>query len=1847
MAQTVTPLPEGYGLTQCGDLQLPFNTNTTWTKTRGFIVDTHEGIDWATCTGTPVRAMAAGRVVKVEYGHTISHNRSRPRGIPSHGNYVIVHSGGFGDEPLVGFEHVYAHLAEVHVCAGQPVEAGDLLGVSGDTGYSTGPHLHVEVRPFGTQAATTANPHGKTEWNGLTTEWEGHALYSGCVDFEDFLPENAVQQTGTCPFVKVKTGKTVALMQHPSDSASPVTDADGNNIALPDSYSYEYFDKDGSEHTRNVDRYYIIGQSEYFPSRQGNIGPYGVTFWWQIVARGKGIGWVENDTDLLTATDPDNRAHLTWPRPHGHKESHVAPQGLSTRRKAAATTIGIRRSPDKSSRKEGDLTDRYWRSILNWACNYDTRLAWYQIRLGIGNNSPQWVRFDEVDVRQVSTPYVVPVLPLIDVYADTATNSNELGTIADFTPRSTNGQRTNSPTWWRIPYGNGHGWVRNRDIQTAGDVSGVPVIPATGAPPVSTTVRYLRLRSWVTGLFLRTGPAQAFPAYRLLTDTSVWYEVVGQSATTPVWYKIQYDATFQGWVHSSYIELTERTIVIPAVTSPAMPADPAPGGGSSPEAVTTSGSAAGDYRNLVTNPDGRWAVWKSGTRVTANFSSPRSPVQYYARQNPQPQFVVPEGFRPTSTVTREVTGTRVNEDRTPVPDAPPAPFTLRFETDGEMRYVNNSQVDHLGYVSYQVTHLEWDTDEELVVTDQPGTLSGNGTFINQQNHVGSSWTLTRSRGGTRVTGTISCTRSPVDNYANGNPGRDSVLVLPEDFRPASDVSITVEDAVRVNMDGSDSTDRRRVDFDMTMQSDGYMWYDRDTSLTTAGVGYLRYSVDVSWDARPLVPTAPRNLETDDVEADEVELDWDRPQYDGGDAVDEYRVEVYRNGRWEVVEDGISRTRYDVEDLEPYTTYDFRVRAHNRADWSEPSTAVTVTTPRETPGRPRSLQASATHERVTLTWSAPSGDVTVSGYRIERRVGSGSWRTRVYDTGETATGWEDTDVSASTSYSYQVRAHNHGVDGAWSSARSVTTAAEPTIPGQPTGLTVSPGMDSRLQLSWTAPSDTGGGLTGYRIERSPDETPRVWTDVATDTVSADLTWDEHDVVADTVYHYQVSARNSAGVGMASAEAEGRTRPQLQLAVTATYPLAAHAEPRVDSAVTAIFHLYEEDRTLDLVGQVPGNNGWWRVLLFGQAAQGPFWLPAVAGTVSGNTSALPQPPSSPESFTAALASGQVTLSWAAPASGSAVTGYRLWRQEGDGAFAQLGSDLAATVTTYTDSAVQNDHVYRYWLQALSDEGPGVPTTTLALAVMAVPVVPAAVTDLTVAATAYTLQLGWMRNATGGLPTGYRVAWGPAGTTPLTEITVIGTGHELTDLDPDTAYDLQVTAFNQEGDAPVTSHTASTLTAVPGEPTGLTAQPTVDSQMTLAWGGAGVSGGAAAGGVPDRTGGGQSDPGLAGRGGRHRQHGPDLVGQRSGCGHDLPLPGQCPQRRGRGRCLGRHRRHHAPAGGVGGRGELSAGGAPMAGGDGAGDPQLAAARCGRETGHRGPGRRRELVPGAALRAEGVRALLAAGRGRRCDGGHGGPAADAGGTDGPGGRAVGGQPDGVDLDGAGHGRRRDGLPHRALAGRGSVGMDGACVGYGHAGHRLVGRRPGRGHGVPLPGNGAQRRGVGRALGIDRRHHAPAVEPQGHHHARSQRALRTGYVPWHRGLDRRGLHHPLRHPGQGCRDGRLVPDPLQQHRDRLGARGLCPDPRRPCRSGRDLDPRPATEPQSHHHVRSQRALRTGYVPRHRGLDRWGSTTRYDILGKDAATPVWWQIQFSSTVTGWVHGDYVQTHGDLGGVPIR
>ncbi|HLS05540.1 MAG TPA: peptidoglycan DD-metalloendopeptidase family protein [Wenzhouxiangella sp.] len=103
----------------------------------------HGGVDLRARLGTPVYATADG-VVKWAGMHHGS-------GL---GNMVeVVHN--------YGFSTVYGHLSEAGVKSGSYIKRGDLLGYSGDTGRSTAPHLHYEVRHLGSRL----NPAPFMDWS--------------------------------------------------------------------------------------------------------------------------------------------------------------------------------------------------------------------------------------------------------------------------------------------------------------------------------------------------------------------------------------------------------------------------------------------------------------------------------------------------------------------------------------------------------------------------------------------------------------------------------------------------------------------------------------------------------------------------------------------------------------------------------------------------------------------------------------------------------------------------------------------------------------------------------------------------------------------------------------------------------------------------------------------------------------------------------------------------------------------------------------------------------------------------------------------------------------------------------------------------------------------------------------------------------------------------------------------------------------------------------------------------------------------------------------------------------------------------------------------------------------------------------------------------------------------------------------------------------------------------------------------------------------------------------------------------------------------------------------------------
>jgi murein DD-endopeptidase MepM/ murein hydrolase activator NlpD len=89
----------------------------------------HPGIDIGAGTGTPIKAAAAGRVIVSGYSG-------------GYGNLIVIDHGN-------GIATAYAHQSSLAASTGQRVSQGQVIGYVGSTGFSTGPHLHFEVRVNG------------------------------------------------------------------------------------------------------------------------------------------------------------------------------------------------------------------------------------------------------------------------------------------------------------------------------------------------------------------------------------------------------------------------------------------------------------------------------------------------------------------------------------------------------------------------------------------------------------------------------------------------------------------------------------------------------------------------------------------------------------------------------------------------------------------------------------------------------------------------------------------------------------------------------------------------------------------------------------------------------------------------------------------------------------------------------------------------------------------------------------------------------------------------------------------------------------------------------------------------------------------------------------------------------------------------------------------------------------------------------------------------------------------------------------------------------------------------------------------------------------------------------------------------------------------------------------------------------------------------------------------------------------------------------------------------------------------------------------------------------------------
>ena len=528
-----------------------------------------------------------------------------------------------------------------------------------------------------------------------------------------------------------------------------------------------------------------------------------------------------------------------------------------------------------------------------------------------------------------------------------------------------------------------------------------------------------------------------------------------------------------------------------------------------------------------------------------------------------------------------------------------------------------------------------------------------------------------------------------------------------------------------------------------------------------------------------------------------------------------------------------------------------------------------------PDKPRGLNATASHDAITLTWDDPQ-DESITGYVILRRNrdtdAKGHFHELVADTGSAATTYTDTEVAAETRYTYRIKATNeHGTSERSRWFHIDTTAApEPPANNPATG---SPAIAGTVQVGETLMVDTSGIADEDGLENAAFSYQ--WladgTAIPGATASAYTPAEADEGKAVTV---QVNFTDNAGndetltsaptAAVAAAEPTEPPAKPTDLSATASHNqvVLTWKDPN-DNSITGYVILRRipgvdpEGQFSELVsdtgtaattytdGSVAAETRYtYRIKAINQygASERSRWVHI-------NTPAAPEPETdpadlAPANLAAELTEGQVILSWDPPAEDvGSVTGYEVLRAEGENAPATLAADTRSAAATYTDATATTASTnYAYSVKAIRD---GERSQASGEAVVQLP--PAVPTGVLSAAAHDSVLLSWSDPQDGAI-TGYRILRADVAGGAQGEFAAVAedtgsadTGYTDTTVEAERSYVYRVQAIGPGGlsgpspDLAVNTPPAPVVVVVtpadPQAPSNLAAE-LADGQVVLSW-------------------------------------------------------------------------------------------------------------------------------------------------------------------------------------------------------------------------------------------------------------------------------------------------------------------------------------------------------------------------------------------------------------------------------
>jgi len=503
----------------------------------------------------------------------------------------------------------------------------------------------------------------------------------------------------------------------------------------------------------------------------------------------------------------------------------------------------------------------------------------------------------------------------------------------------------------------------------------------------------------------------------------------------------------------------------------------------------------------------------------------------------------------------------------------------------------------------------------------------------------------------------------------------------------------------------------------------------------------------------IVPNSPTSLTAVDVSPTSIELTWIKSAENNGPPVIGYKIEVKEgSGVYTTLVENTqsTNTKYTDTGLTTDTEYTYKISAINSVGESASSneaSATPLTTSSEPtanikPNPPKSLKAVAgSPTEMILSWKepTPNNGPDVTGYEIEFKTSSGDY-TPLITTGLVTT-YTHTDLTTGTLYTYRVYAKNS--EGLSSPSNTISAQTGHTV--VPTNLQADDISPTSILLTWSAPSQTFGTITGYTIFK---EFSSGVLDTITDTSNTQTSYTVTGLETDKEYTFVVKARYNTGTSSAVSDSASAT-PTLDSEPPSQYSVSSPPQILTATAISPIqidlsWNYPQDDGGTSITGyridvkvgtdkyitlkQDAGSSRTYSHLDLTTDTQYSYKIYAInpvgtsgpsneASTIPSTSSSPPQSkekPGPPRSLKAtAVSPTQINLSWKQPSDdgGSSITGYKVEVKEGTGSYKILSSNVGKN-TQYTHIGVIAGTNYQYKVYSINSIGPSTSSDTVSV-------------------------------------------------------------------------------------------------------------------------------------------------------------------------------------------------------------------------------------------------------------------------------------------------------------------------------------------------------------------------------------------------------------------------------------------------------------------------------------------------------------------------------------------------------